>query len=82
MAIVAGAELAEMSGTVQQPKEKLKTWVVAVRCEKDTARARARHAAAAVPAHDELGADEHQTLRIHGQGAPLKHLSIGCWGSR
>jgi hypothetical protein len=35
MAIVAGAELAEMSGTVQQSKEKLKTWVVAVRCEKD-----------------------------------------------
>ncbi len=42
-----------------------------------TERARARRATAAVPANDELAADEHQTLRIHGQGAPLGHLSVG-----
>ena len=40
-----------------------------------TARARARRAAAAVPANDELAANDRQTLRIHGQGAPLGHLS-------
>ena len=42
-----------------------------------TARARARRAAAAVPARDELAADAHQTLRILGQGATLKLLSVG-----
>ena len=41
-----------------------------------TARARARRAAAAVPARNELAADPHQTLNIHGQGTPLRHLSI------
>ena len=42
-----------------------------------TARAAARRAAAAVPAHDELAADARRTLRILGQGVPLKLLSIG-----
>ena len=42
-----------------------------------TARARARRAAAAVPARDELATDERQTLGILGQGVPLGHLSIG-----
>ena len=45
-------------------------------------RALARRAAAAVPANDELGTVEHQTLRIHGQCAPLAHLSgsfVSLW---
>jgi hypothetical protein len=37
---------------------------------------RARRAAAAVPARDEFGTIEHRTLIIHGQGAPLAHLTL------